>query len=114
MSRLIIGGFMFDQLFTTHPDDHSPLSPRLSFIEPTQVTVGTVADAGGDANLVIIKAGACQRAGETRLDLVGRNVEIFKKLIGEIAEYGYCHRHFTRSKSNFNGESFRARIIWSS
>ncbi|WP_254174660.1 L-lactate dehydrogenase [Planktothrix pseudagardhii] len=128
---------MFQPLFTTHPDDHNPLSPirprkgviigagqvgmacayslliqncfdelilqdinqekaegevmdlvhGLSFIEPTQVTVGTVADAGRDADLVIITAGASQRPGETRLDLVGRNVEIFKKLIGDIAEY---------------------------
>lgn len=38
-----------------------------------------------DAQIVIISAGAGQKPGETRLDLVHKNVEIFKKIIPEIA-----------------------------
>ena len=34
-----------------------------------------------DAQIVIISAGAGQKPGETRLDLVHKNVEIFKKII---------------------------------
>lgn len=49
----------------------------LPFVSPTQVTAGSVADAGYDADLVVITAGASQRPGESRLDLVERNVAIF-------------------------------------
>lgn len=63
------------------------LAHGLPFIAPTKVEAGTVKDAGKDADIVIITAGASQRPGETRLDLVERNVKIFKGLIADIAEY---------------------------
>ncbi len=59
----------------------------LPFISPTEITAGTVADAGQDADFVIITAGASQKPGETRLNLVQRNVKIFKNLVGDIVEY---------------------------
>ncbi len=59
----------------------------LPFISPTKVQAGSVADVGQDADLVIVTAGASQKEGETRLDLVHRNVKIFQNLIGEIAQY---------------------------
>ena len=37
-----------------------------------------------DASLVIITAGANQKPGETRLDLVKKNISIFKSIIPEI------------------------------
>ncbi|WP_255353187.1 MULTISPECIES: lactate/malate family dehydrogenase [Planktothricoides] len=43
-------------------------------------------DAAG-ADIVIITAGAKQQRGESRLDLVQRHVEIFKKLIPELVQY---------------------------
>lgn len=55
----------------------------LPFVEPSSVRAGTLAE-GEDADIVIITAGAKQRPGETRLDLVNRNVEIFKSLIPEV------------------------------
>lgn len=55
----------------------------LPFVEPSIVQAGTLAD-GQNADIVIITAGAKQRPGETRLDLVQRNVELFKSLIPEI------------------------------
>lgn len=39
-----------------------------------------------DSQIIIISAGAGQKPGETRLDLVHKNVEIFKKIIPEIAK----------------------------
>jgi L-lactate dehydrogenase len=41
--------------------------------------------AGSD--FVVITAGARQREGESRLDLVGRNVQIFKGVVSEIMRY---------------------------
>ncbi|MBQ1193615.1 MAG: L-lactate dehydrogenase, partial [Lachnospiraceae bacterium] len=42
-----------------------------------------------DAGIVIITAGANQQPGETRLDLVNKNVGIFKKIIPEISSRGF-------------------------
>lgn len=39
-----------------------------------------------DASIIVITAGAGQRPGETRLDLVHKNVGIFKSIIPEIAK----------------------------
>lgn len=57
------------------------------FVAPVKIKAGTVADVGQDADLVIITAGATQKPGETRLDLVVRNVAIFKQLIPDIVKY---------------------------
>ena len=57
------------------------------FVAPIEIKAGTVADVGQDADLVIITAGATQKSGETRLDLVVRNVAIFKQLIPDIVKY---------------------------
>lgn len=55
---------------------------------PTRVKAGTYADCA-DADVVVITAGAAQRPGETRLDLVGRNVEIFRGIVGSVMETGF-------------------------
>lgn len=59
----------------------------LPFVSPTQVMAGSVADAGRDADLIVITAGASQRPGESRLDLVERNVAIFRTLIADIVTH---------------------------
>lgn len=63
------------------------LAHGMSFIAPTEIVVGTVADAGKDADVVIITAGATQKEGETRLDLVDSNVAIFQKIVSDVAKY---------------------------
>lgn len=63
------------------------LAHGIPFIAPTSIKAGTVADAGKDADIVIITAGSNQKGGETRLDLVHRNVKIFKGLIGDIVQH---------------------------
>jgi L-lactate dehydrogenase len=62
------------------------LNHGLPFVEPTLIRAGTLAD-GENADIVIITAGAKQKPGETRLDLVNRNVEIFQGLIPEVVRY---------------------------
>ena len=57
------------------------------FVSPVNIQAGSVADVGQDADLVIITAGASQKPGETRLDLVGRNVVIFESLIADVVKY---------------------------
>ena len=42
-----------------------------------------------DAGIIVITAGANQKPDETRLDLVHKNVEIFKSIIPEIAKRDY-------------------------
>ncbi|MGB3642269.1 MAG: L-lactate dehydrogenase, partial [Rivularia sp. (in: cyanobacteria)] len=58
------------------------------FIEPTAIKAGSLASGIGDnADVVIITAGAKQLPGETRLDLMQRNAELFKNLIPEVVEH---------------------------
>jgi len=57
------------------------------FVEPVDIKAGNVADVGQNADMVIITAGASQKPGETRLDLVVRNVAIFKSLIPDVVKH---------------------------
>ena len=58
----------------------------LSFVAPAIVKAGSIADCRG-ADIVIITAGARQKAGESRLSLLERNVLIFKDMISELVRY---------------------------
>ena len=49
----------------------------------TRVTKGTYADCA-DADMVVICAGAAQKPGETRLDLVGKNVKIMNSIVADV------------------------------
>lgn len=42
-----------------------------------------------DADIVVITAGAAQKPGETRLDLVNKNLKIFKSIVEEIVASGF-------------------------
>jgi L-lactate dehydrogenase len=63
------------------------LKHGMPFLEPTDLKAGTVADAGQNADVVIITAGAAQREGETRLHLLERNVAIFRSILQDVAIY---------------------------
>jgi L-lactate dehydrogenase len=62
------------------------LEQGMSFVEPTQITAGTLADGAG-ADVVIITAGVAQKEGETRLDLVQKNVALLRRLIPDIVTH---------------------------
>lgn len=60
------------------------LSHGLPFTRPMNVYAGDYDDLS-DCALIIVTAGAGQRPGESRLDLVHKNVDIFRTLIPEIS-----------------------------
>lgn len=62
------------------------ISHGLPFSKPMQIYAGIYEDIS-DAAVIIVTAGAGQKPGETRLDLVKKNVAIFKTIIPEIAKY---------------------------
>ncbi len=53
-----------------------------------RVTVGTYEDCR-DAAIVVNCAGVAQKPGETRLDLVTRNVAIFRSIVGQVMDHGF-------------------------
>lgn len=55
---------------------------------PTKIWYGDYSDCR-DADLVVICAGANQKPGETRLDLVEKNTRIFKGIVGEVMANGF-------------------------
>ena len=61
------------------------ISHGLPFAKPMKIYAGDYADLS-DAAVIIVTAGAGQKPGETRLDLVKKNVGIFKSVIPQIAE----------------------------
>jgi len=54
----------------------------------TKIWFGSYQDCG-QADLVVITAGANQKPGETRLDLVEKNTRIFKGIVDEIMASGF-------------------------
>ncbi|MFW6001106.1 MAG: L-lactate dehydrogenase [Halanaerobium sp.] len=57
-----------------------------SFVNPVNIYAGDYQDLA-DAKLIVITAGAAQKPGETRLDLVKKNTGIFKNIISSITKY---------------------------
>ncbi len=57
-----------------------------AFIKPIKIHSGGYEETK-DSDVVVVTAGAPQKPGETRLDLVNKNVKIFKGIIPEIAKY---------------------------
>lgn len=53
-----------------------------------KISAGAYKDAG-DCDIIVITAGAPQKPGETRMDLLNKNAEIFKDMIGQIMESGF-------------------------
>jgi L-lactate dehydrogenase len=61
------------------------LNHGLSFTTPMKIATGSYADLAG-AKVVVITAGASQRPGESRLDLLARNAAIFRSIIPEVVK----------------------------
>jgi len=58
----------------------------LSFSKPVKITAGSYADLSG-AQVVVITAGAAQKPGETRLDLLAKNMRIFDAIVPEVVKH---------------------------
>ena len=59
------------------------LNHAVPLAHPTRVYAGSYADCAGAA-VTVITAGSAQRPGETRLDLVQRNAQIFQQIIPQV------------------------------
>jgi L-lactate dehydrogenase len=61
------------------------LNHAVPLSQSTRIWAGSMADTAG-ALLTVITAGSAQKPGETRLDLAGRNVNILRTLIHDVAK----------------------------
>ncbi len=68
--------------------DARDLNHGLAFASPMKISAGDYSDCQ-DADLVVITAGANQHPGETRLDLVEKNVKIFKTIVDSVMASGF-------------------------
>ena len=64
------------------------ISHGVPFSKPVKIYAGEYDDIQ-DASLIIVTAGANQKPDETRLDLVKKNISIFKSIIPEIKKREY-------------------------
>lgn len=62
------------------------LNHGLAFVRPVRIIAGDYSICAG-SDIVIITAGANQKPGETRIDLVKRNTAVFKSIISELKKY---------------------------
>lgn len=83
---------LFSELLLLDIDRHramgeaEDLGHALPFLSPVQLRAADYPDLA-DAGLIIITAGAAQRVGETRLDLLRKNAEIFSQIVGDVCRY---------------------------
>ncbi len=68
--------------------DAIDLKHGLAFASPMKIYAGDYEDCR-DADIVVITAGANQQPGETRLDLVEKNVKIFESIVNSVMESGF-------------------------
>ena len=64
------------------------ISHGIPFAKHMKVYAGSYDDIG-DAGIIIITAGANQKPDETRLDLVHKNIAVFKSIIPELTNRGF-------------------------
>jgi len=66
--------------------DALDLNHGLLLAQPMKIYAGDYPDCK-DADIIVITAGAAQKPGETRIDLMQRNVSIYNEILTEILKY---------------------------
>lgn len=66
--------------------DALDMNHGMPFLGQAKVWAGTYEDCAG-ADIIIITAGAAQKPGEERIELLKRNVSIFDSIIAEVLKY---------------------------
>lgn len=66
--------------------DALDLNHGMLLAQPMKIYAGDYPDCK-NADIIVITAGAAQKPGETRLDLMQRNVAIFNQILNEILKY---------------------------
>ena len=64
------------------------ISHGVAFAKPMKIYAGTYEDVK-NASVVIVTAGAAQKPGETRLDLIKKNIAIYQSIIPEIKKQDF-------------------------
>ena len=62
------------------------LNHTVPFTHPTRIWAGDYPDCAG-ASVTVLAAGASQKPGETRLDLIKKNAAIWRAIIPEVVKY---------------------------
>lgn len=62
------------------------LSHGVSFTKPVEIKAGDYSDTK-DSDIVIITAGIGPKPGETRLDIIQKNLKVFRTIVPEIVKY---------------------------
>ena len=83
-----LGIIEIPQLHEKAVGDALDLSHALAFTSPKKIYAAKYEDCA-DADLVVITAGAPQKPGETRLDLVEKNLRITKDVVTKIVASGF-------------------------
>lgn len=66
--------------------DAMDMNHGVSFVKPVTVESGDYSVCR-DADIVVLTAGVGQKPGETRLDLLKRNTQVFQDIIGNVMRY---------------------------
>lgn len=77
---------LIDQNRNKAEGDAMDLNDALPFLSPMRIYAGDWCDLA-DSSVIIIAAGANQKSGETRLDLVKKNTEMMRSVIKQIVKY---------------------------
>ncbi len=83
-----LGIIEIPQLFEKAVGDALDLSHALAFTSPKKIYAAQYSDCA-DADLVVITAGVPQKPGETRLDLVDKNLAVNKSIVTQVVESGF-------------------------
>lgn len=62
------------------------LSHGAAFVKAVDITSGDYKDTA-NSDIVIITAGIGQKPGETRLDIINKNLSVFKQIVPEVVKY---------------------------
>ena len=84
-SQLFSELVLVDVDFDKADGEAKDIAHGIPFAGQMKIHAGTYEDLS-DAAIIIVTAGAGQKPGETRLDLVHKNVEIYESIIPRIAE----------------------------
>ena len=88
LNELVSEIVLIDINKTKAEGDAMDINHGISFVSPTKVVAGEYSDIKG-SDMVIITAGANQKEGEKRTDLLKRNTAIFKDIIDNTLRF--CH-----------------------
>lgn len=77
---------LIDRNETKAAGEVADLNHGLPFVAPVTIKQGDYSECK-DAGIIVVTAGVAQKPGESRLQLVQRNVDIFQNIIPEIEKY---------------------------